>query len=86
MREVSTRELKDHLSESLREVEDLTSDEGLSGANILDIWDDANPHTLNATGDSFGVYYPANRLQTAAATNGFSTVCGDWALINGTHR
>lgn len=46
---------------------DMVTDEGLSVATIMDIWDGANPDDWNASGGFSGPNYPAQRLKASAA-------------------
>lgn len=68
---------------------DLRTDEGFSVSTIMAIWDAANPHSWNATGDGSGTGYPADRLHDAAFTVGGSSMQTDfdtWASLNGADR
>lgn len=65
---------------------DMHTDMAISYDTMLDIWDEADPDTWNATGDSSGADYPATRLRDAANTLGYLTEWDSRDNINGVHR
>ena len=70
----------------LRHFWDLRTDMEVSGADIFEIWDRANPHTWIASGIGQGSNYPSDRLEDAADDVG---VLGEWnssASSNGVQR
>ena len=52
--------------DGMRVICDLYTDDGLNFGTFLDIWDGANPHTWNASGNGTGGAYPAARMSNAA--------------------
>lgn len=77
---------------------DLDTDQGVSTTSIYEIWNAANPHTWNSTGNGYDNYtdtspcvtpvpsYPTGRLRCAAFNSGHLTAWDGEDTFNGVYR
>ncbi len=65
---------------------DLSTDQGLSSIEILNIWDGANAQSWTTSGNGTGAGYPATELRNSANALGLLTEWDNEDNLNGVHR